>query len=177
MRRYLTWIFALAALAAFSAFAAPRAYGLDNYLTLKFGIYEPVSGDLKDIDAATDFNGEGALGRYLLPNLSVELQSGYARSRDILRIIPLVAAIRVSALLGKFEPFVTGGAGFYFVRFEEGEDDVPFGYNGGLGFHYHTSPNGYLGVEAKHFWAEPSLAGQDIEINGVQLTVNFGAKF
>jgi hypothetical protein len=177
MRRFLTWTFVLAALAAFSAFTAPRADAMDNYLTLKFGIYEPDSDDLKDIDAGTDFNGEAALGRYLLPNLSVEIQSGYARSRDILRFIPVVAAARVSALLGRFEPFVTGGAGFYFVRFEDGEDDAPFGYNAGLGFNYYTSPNGYLGIEAKHFWAEPSVAGQDIEINGFQVTVNFGAKF
>jgi hypothetical protein len=177
MRRFLTWTFTLAALAAFSAFAAPRAYAMDDYLTLKFGIYEPVSDDLKDIDADAGFNGEGALGRYLHPNLSVELQSGYAESRNVLRFIPLVAAARVSVLLGRFEPFVTGGAGFYFVRFEGGEDDTPFVYNAGLGFHYYTSSTGYLGLEAKHVWAEPSIAGQDIEIDGFQVTVNFGARF
>jgi opacity protein-like surface antigen len=175
------------------AFAAPPNYGV-----LKLGGYLPQASDVEDFDNA--FYGELGLGHYFNNNWAIELGVGYTESEASvsgtggsasvdLRIIPLTLGIRGSIPVGAIEPFATAGVGAYFTEVDASvnipgtvvgsgsEDDTVFGFYVGAGANYNVSPNIYLGVEGKYFWAEPSFGGVDVKIDGINLTANIGYRF
>ncbi|MBP2679321.1 MAG: hypothetical protein H6Q82_2386 [Deltaproteobacteria bacterium] len=167
------------------AFAAPPNYGV-----LKLGGYLPQASDVEDFDDA--FYGELGLGHYFTNNWAIELGVGYTETEASvsdatgstsvdLMIIPLTLGIRGSIPVGGFEPFATAGIGAYITEVDASgsgsEDDTAFGYYVGAGANFNVSPNIFLGVEGKYFWAEPSLGGVDVKIDGINLTANIGYRF
>lgn len=177
---------------AVPAFAAPP-----NYFDLKLGAYLPQANDVKDFDSS--FYGELGYGYYFTQNFAVEIGVGYTKpgasvsangssaSADI-TIIPATLGLRGSIPIGTFEPFATAGVGVYFTKAEASvssptiggsgskNDDV-VGYYLGLGANFNVSPNVYLGVEGKYFWAKPSFEGVDVKIDGINLTANIGYRY
>lgn len=148
-----------------------------SYLALKAGIFEP-GGAFKNFQAA--FSGEMALGRRFHRNVAGELAIGYLRAgTENLRFdaFPLTVAAKALLPLGDLEPYATGGGGLYFARFA-GEDDATFGGFLGAGLQYKiggiTGRNGFVGLEAKHVWLEPTFRGTDLAARGVQIMAMFG---
>jgi outer membrane protein W len=176
--------------------AVPALADTQNYFDLKLGAYLPQANDVKDFDSS--FYGELGFGYYFTRNFAVEIGVGYTKpgasvsangssaSVDI-TVIPATLGLRGSIPVGAFEPFATAGVGVYFTRAEASlsspaggsgskNDDV-VGYYLGLGSNFNVSPNVFLGVEGKYFWAKPSFEGVDIKIDGINLTANIGYRF
>jgi len=184
-------------LIASSVFAAPP-----NYATLKLGGYLPQASDVEELD--NSFYGELAFGHYFDKNWAIEMGIGYTKpgasvtvsdgvttatvSAD-LTIIPVTLGLKGSLPMGTFEPFAVAGVGLYFCELEgdisvsgvgsasASEDDTVFGFFLGAGANFNISPNVFLGLEGKYFWAKPSFAGEDMNIDGINLTANIGYRF
>ena len=180
---------------AFPAFAESPS----NYATLKLGAYLPQASDVEDFD--NSFYGELGFGHYLNPNIALELGVGYTKSSASfsepgfgsinvdLTIIPITLGLKVLTTSGNFEPYATAGIGLYYSKFEASgtlvgfgsgsgsENDTAFGGFLGLGANFNVTPNAFLGLEGKYFFASPSFAGIDLDINGINITANAGYRF
>lgn len=174
-----------------------------NYLELKAGVYSPSdSFDLHNfnggvdshLDSKTGFNGEVAIGRYLIPILAVELGAGYFESKGSpatppgetkLKVVPVTATAKVLAPLGPVEPYGEFGIGAYFSRLEldgnlgafSGSSDTTYGLHAGAGVNVNVADNVFLGVEGRYLWAKPSFGGQDVKLNGFTVTGDLGYRF
>ena len=153
-----------------------------NYAAVKLGGYLPQANDVEDFDDS--LYGELAVGRYFHPNFAGEFGIGYTKSdgsggRD-LTIIPVTLGVKGVLPMGNVEPFATLGVGLYYSEAKGpgfSEDDTVFGFFAGAGVNYNFASNMFLGVEGKYFFAEPSFGPNDVEIDGVNLTVNLGFRF
>jgi len=181
--------------ALFILFAVP-ALGASpsNYGTLKFGGYFPQHSDLDDWD--TGFNAELALGHYFNPNVALEFSVGYLStsaseegiSGDITSI-PILLSIKGIAPVAGGELYALVGGGVYITNVELSgfglsinSDDTPVGFQLGVGGNFNVSPNVFLGLEAKYFWAKASfdflgVTTEDVHIDGIQATANIGYRF
>lgn len=174
-----------------------------NYVVLKGGIYSPSEkydlenfngGHTSHLDSKTGFNGEVAIGRYLLPFFAMELGAGYFESKGSpeaepghtkLRVVPVIATAKVLLPLGPIEPYGEFGIGAYFTKFEvngnlgdfSGSSKVTYGLHAGGGVNFNITDTLFLGVEGRYLWAKPSYGGQDVKINGFTTTADLGFRF
>ena len=174
-----------------------------NYVILKAGMYSPSDkfdldnyngGHTTRFDSKTGFNGEIAVGRYLLPVLAVELGAGYFESKGSaeaevgetkLKVIPVIATAKAFLPLGMFEPYGLFGIGAYITELDvkentgtfEGSTKVTYGLHAGAGFNINFTDAVFMGLEGKYVWAKPSFGGQDVNLNGFVTTANLGLRF
>jgi opacity protein-like surface antigen len=174
-----------------------------NYLVVKGGMYSPSGtfdlnnfngGSRTHFDSKTGFNGEIAIGHYLLPVLAVELGAGYFESNGSpaaqpgetkLKVVPLVATAKAFLPLGIVEPFGLFGVGAYVTQLDvkgntgnfQGSSEVTYGLHAGAGFNINVTDSVFVGLEGKYLWARPSFGGQDIKLNGFITTANLGIRF
>lgn len=175
-----------------------------NYLVLKGGIYSPQNEKLYDFDSG--FNGELAFGRYLNKNLALEVASGYFKTRatksaDLVsaeatldfNLVPLTGALRAIIPMGAFELYGLGGGGAYFLwsdtsvstnnRSASSSDKYNQTLAGGFlgaGATLKVSPTVFLGLEGKYLWTTNLTLDNfesDINLNGIQATLNLGFLF
>ena len=174
---------------AVPSFAAPP-----NYVALKLGGYFPQNSDMDNFNAG--FNGEIAVGHYFNPNVALEFSVGYLESSgneagvsgDITSY-PILLSIKGVAPVTGGELYAIAGGGIYITNLDASalgvnvsSDDNPFGFQLGVGGNFNLSPNVYLGLEAKYFWAKPSfdllgVTSLDVHIDGIQTTANIGYRF
>lgn len=174
-----------------------------NYLELKGGIYSPSEkydlenfngGSTSRLDTKTGFDGEIALGHYLLPVLALELGAGYFESKGSpsaepgdtrLKVVPVLATAKAFLPLGPIEPYGEFGIGAYFTRLDvqgnlssfNGSSKVTYGLHAGVGLNIDLTDAFFLGVEGRYLWAKPSYGGQDVKINGFTTTADLGFRF
>lgn len=182
-------------LVSFTTFAA----SLPNYAVLKLGGYFPQSDDLDEFD--NSFYGEIGFGHYFNPNIAMEFGVGYTKSSasesvpgvgsaDVdITIVPITLGIKVLTTAENFEPYAMAGIGFYYADADatvnlsgigsgsDSESDTVFGFYLGVGANYNFTPNTFIGLEGKYFWASPSFEGIDVDIDGINLTANIGYRF
>ena len=180
-------------LVAVPAFAAPP-----NYFVLKGGIYSPGHEDLTAVangDFDIGFNGEVAFGHYFTPNIAVELGAGYlatsspAAKADIdAWAIPILLSVKAVAPFPQGEIYALAGVGAYLVEGKHvasglKETDTAFGFQVGIGGNYSITPEMFIGLEGKYFWAKASFPTinvfdpKDVHFDGFQGTVNLGFRF
>lgn len=177
-KRFLVFGFLL--LCAFAA-GAPAALAGDSYLLVKAGAYTPEASDLDGFD--TGFNGELAIGRFVMPFLGIELGGGYFESSNgptDLSVYPLTLAARFRLPLPIVKPYAIAGGGAYFANidgpFGGSQDDTAFGYFAGAGVDFKILFL-LVNLEAKYLWAQPSFSGVDVNIDGIVATVGVGVEF
>jgi len=182
--------------------AVPVLAETPNYATLKLGGYLPQSSDMEEFD--NSFYGEIGFGHYFNQNWAVEMGVGYTKtnasasatsggttasgSLDI-TIIPITLGLKGSVPMGGFTPYATAGIGLYYAKMEASlsvtglgsasasENDTPVGFYLGLGGDFNISPNTFLGLEAKYFWAKPTFFDESGNLDGINLTANIGYRF
>jgi len=178
----------------FLLIAAPVFAAPPNYVALKLGGYFPQNSDLDNFD--TGFNGEIALGHYFNPNVALEFSVGYLESSGSdagvsgdITSYPILLSIKGVAPVPGGELYVLAGGGIYITELEASalgvnvsSDDNPFGFQLGVGGNFNLSPNVFLCIEAKYFWAKPSfdllgVTSVDVHIDGIQATANIGYRF
>jgi|GEM_PF-1597624 len=183
------------------------------YFTLKLGVYSPESDELTDDrHFYTGLTGEISFGRYFHRNFAVELGVGYleADGEDAnlqaprpwvadfdIRAIPLTLTAKGVLPLRNVDLFAAAGVGLYFVRAKVNltmhpvgsdsfdDDDIVFGFHGGLGANFNVTQNIFIGMEGKYLWARPEFEGPllgkrrefDADLDGFTITVNIGYRF
>ena len=174
--------------------AVPSFAATPNYVALKLGGYFPQHSDMDGFD--TGFNGEIAVGHYFNPNVALEFSVGYLKSSGSeagvnadITSYPILLSIKGVAPVTGGELYAIAGGGFYITNFDASalgvnvsSDDTPFGFQLGVGGNFNLSPNVFLGLEAKYFWAKPSfdilgVSSVDAHIDGIQTTANIGYRF
>jgi outer membrane protein W len=146
-----------------------------NDLALKAGIYAP-NGNLDDFDVG--FSGELAYGRYVAPNLKMELGLGYfecdgsfdrlktglgqVSEENELSVIPITVTAKVVLPSNTWEAFGGVGFGFYLADFKSqvnrsslgsftlDDSDTAFGAHFVAGANYNFSKRWYIGFEGKY---------------------------
>lgn len=186
-------VFLLLTVLAVPAFAASPP----NYVAIKLGAYLPQASDVENFDDS--FYGELAFGHYFNPNIAAEFGVGYTKpgasvtegtsSVDVdLTIVPITLGVKALYPLGNFEPFVEAGIGLYYAKveasatipgatFSGSENDTALGFYLGAGANFNITPNIFIGLEGKYFWAKPSFSDVDVKIDGINLTANLGYRF
>jgi opacity protein-like surface antigen len=175
-----------------------------NYLVLKGGIYSPSEdydlgnfngdGNITHLDSTTGFNGEVAIGRYILPFFAMELGAGYFESKGStdaepgdtkLKVVPVIVTAKALLPLGVIEPYGEFGIGAYFTKFDvsgnlgnfSGSSEITYGLHAGAGVNFNITDTMFLGFEGRYLWAKPSYGGQDVKINGFTTTADLGFRF
>lgn len=174
-----------------------------DYIAFKVGFYSPSesfdidnfnSGQTDRFDSKTGFNGEIAIGHYILPILVMELGAGYFESKGSpaaapgetkLKVVPVIATGKVLLPLGLIEPYGEFGIGAYFTQLDvtgnsgsfSGSSEITYGLHGGAGVNFNVTDSMFLGVEGRYLWANPSFGGQHIKLNGFTTTANLGLRF
>lgn len=138
MKRVALTAFLLSFSLIFLLSSSAVAQETNNYVAIKAGVYAP-TGDLDDADFDSGFNGEVALGHYVMPNLAIELGVGYwlteasysetltdptlgvtatMREEDEVRVIPVTITAKGVLPADMFELYLGAGIGWYFASFE-----------------------------------------------------------
>ena len=203
MRRTIVVLVAMMCFVSVTAFAEQ----LNNYTTIKLGIYSPESSDLKD-DFRNGFNGEIAFGHYwasFYPNLVYEIAVGYFQTdtgqvtdagvtgKAKITVIPVTWTAKGVYPLGKGEFYGGGGIAVYFAKTKLdisggpslSDKDTPFGAHILAGGNYYLTPNIFLGAEVKYLWAKARFQvtsnGNPVDLSakldGITGTVNLGYRF
>jgi len=189
-----------------------------GYLTAKPGLYSPQASDRKDFD--TGFNGEIALGYQPNPNFAAEMGLGYfntkvgwseagrvhgiryrATAEGRIEVVPVTLTLKGIYPIDKWELFVLGGIGGYFVFGDlkakiktkdlsisgtSNETDTIFGGHLGLGVHYNITPTLFVGVEGKYLWTRYTELEREVfnvrverefNLEGIQATAVLGVRF
>ncbi len=180
---------------------------------MKLGIYSPESDELTDdTHFDTGWTGEISFGRYFHRNFAVELGVGYletdgddanfrapgAYGADLeIRAIPVTLTAKGVLPLRNVDLFAAIGVGFYFVMADADvttypigsdsfdDDDIVFGFHGGLGANFNITQNIFIGMEGKYLWARPEFEGTilgrrwefDADLDGFTITINIGYRF
>ena len=153
-----------------------------------------------------------SFGRHLHRNFAVELGVGYLETdgddanlqaprpwvADFeIRAIPITLTAKGVLPLRNVDLFAAAGAGLYFVRAEVfatqqtvgsdsfDDDDIVFGFHGGLGAHFNVTQNIFIGMEGKYLWTRPEFEGTilekrpefDADLDGFTITTNIGYRF
>jgi opacity protein-like surface antigen len=171
-----------------------------SYVALKGGIYSPSNTftlDNLDIDTTfesdteTGFNGEIAIGHYVLPTLALELGAGYfkgtgtvpsdsvsSRHQVDIDVIPVIVSAKALIPVGSVDPYGEAGIGAYFTQIDvaDSRNDVgattTFGIHAGGGVNVNVSPTMFIGAEGRYVWADPSIGGERINLNSNDYSVN-----
>lgn len=162
----------------------------NNYLSIRSGIYS-FSGGLRDATFATGFDGEVAYGRYLHPNLILEIAAGYfhdgvnkSYGNDIRGESVLLTAKAVYPF-HPVELYAGGGAGVYFTKFHgmvngifEDKRDTVFGGHIVAGVQYALSSRFFLGLEGKYIFTEKAdFVAFKPRLDGYTVTGSLGFRF
>jgi opacity protein-like surface antigen len=206
MRKMIALILILSA--AFAGNAAP-AFAEEkpsNYLVLKGGLL--ALQKIKDLDSALDievdvdtdsgWGGQLALGHYFTSFLALEIEGGYFEvdndrdnRRDLgdidLQVIPVLATLKVLAPLGIIEPYIEGGGGAYFSRFDVKSDllnaswtsgtETSYSLHAGGGLNINLGSAVFLGAEGRVIWTRPEWGEDDVQIEGYSATGVLGFRF
>jgi opacity protein-like surface antigen len=175
-------------------FAVPSFAAPPNYVALKLGGYFPQNSDMDDFDAG--FNMELAFGHHFNPNVALEFSVGYLETSGSdagvnadITSYPILLSIKAVAPLSGGELYALAGGGIYITNLDASafgvtvsSDANPFGFHLGVGGNFDLSPNVFLGLEGKYFWAKPSfgllgITSVDVHIDGIQATANIGYRF
>lgn len=171
-----------------------------SYVALKAGVYSPSSSftianlDIQttfDADTKTGFDGEIAVGHYLLPTLAVELGVGYFRGTGTIPadganpahqvdigVVPVIASVKALIPVGLLDPYGEAGIGSYFTSLDVSDNrneigaTTTFGMHVGGGLNINVAPNMFLGAEGRYVWAEPSIGGERIDLNSDTYSVD-----
>jgi len=174
-----------------------------NYFVLKGGVYSPSenydisnfnSGNTSRIDTKTGFNGEIAVGGYLLPVLAVELGVGYFESEGSaaaepgttkLKAIPVLVTAKGIIPIGAMELYGEFGIGAYITKLDvdgnfgsfSGQSKTTYGVHAGAGFNIDVSDTTFIGMEGRYLRAKPDYGGQPVKLNGFTATVDLGFRY
>ena len=184
MRRTMIALVVMVSLVSVPAFAER----LDNYATVKLGVYSPRSHFLTGLDFSKGFDGELALGRYFNRYLAGEFGLGYFKTTtgsDRITVYPVTITGKGILPLGRVELYAGAGIGAYFAK---AESDIGRGYNfhyndTALGWHILTGSNInvmqnlFVGVEIKYIWVKPSFASWESRLDGITTTANLEFRF
>ncbi len=199
MGRRVLFVLALISIAfGTTAYAADKGSG---YTIIKGGVYSPsgnynlnnFNGSSTTImNTATGFNGEIAVGGYLIPQfLALELGVGYFESdsspasgpgKTELQAVPLLLTAKGFVPIGPVEVYGELGAGVYFTQFKvsgntgsfNSESKVAYGAHAGAGFNIDLSRTFFIGLEGRYLMVKPEYNGQSVELNGYTATINLG---
>jgi len=171
------------------------AFGQDNYLAFKAGIYTP-TGDLTDdgADFGTGFNGEIAWGHYLMPNFVIEPAVGYFTTDDTIDgfldvdvwVVPVTATAKYMVPLQTGDVYFGAGLGVYFAEaemeafgMEQSESDTVFGGHIVAGANFDLNPQWFIGVEGKYLLTgefDPEI-DDGVDLNGYTFSAVLGYRF
>jgi opacity protein-like surface antigen len=183
-------------MAGFASLASAARPG--SYLALKGGIYSPsasfniknvgISNDTFDADTKAGFDGEIAIGHYILPTLALELGAGYFKGKGSIKttpvhdvkfdVIPVVITAKVLVPVGPIDPYGEAGLGAYFTKFKVADNlntfsgNTTFGLHAGAGLNINISPSVFLGVEGRYVTANPSFGNQKIKLNDTEYALD-----
>jgi opacity protein-like surface antigen len=177
--------------------AVPAFAAAPNYFVLKGGIYSPGHADLTDDppDFGIGFNGEVAFGHYFTPNVALELGAGYLSTKKTISgvevtvsSIPILLSVKGVAPFPQGELYALVGGGAYISEIEGttsgfgvNVNKTAFGFQAGIGGSYNITPEVFLGLEGKYFWAAPEFSAggitDKVNIDGFQATANVGFRF
>jgi opacity protein-like surface antigen len=179
MRRTMVALVVMVSLVSVPAFAAR----LDNYATVKLGVYSPRSHFLRGNDFSRGIDGEVALGRNFNRYLAGEFGLGYLDTNsgnDQVTMVPVTVTGKGKVPLGDFELYAGAGIGAYFVKAELGSqsyNDTALGWHILTGVNFNVDPYFFLGVEIKYLWVKPSFGPYSPEFDGATATANLGFRF
>jgi opacity protein-like surface antigen len=200
----------------YASCAAPNAKPF--YIAVKPGIYSPQTSDLDGFN--TGFSGDLAFGYRYNPNFAAELSAGYfhtdstsrvsgtilgipvsASEKDNIDVVPVTLTLKGILPVDRWEFFVLGGIGAYFVATETKvrlsvagattsdkatDNSTVFGGFAGLGFHYNITPAWFVGAEGKYLWTskvslDETLLGSPVsgtfKLDGILANAVIGFKF
>ncbi len=185
----------------------PAAYAADkhsNYLVLKGGVYSPSEnynlnnfngGNTTTLDSRTGFNGEIAVGGYLIPEiLALELGVGYFDSKGSpdaepgntrLKAVPVLLTAKGFIPIGFLELYGEFGLGAYITELEvsgntgsfSSQSKITYGVHAGAGFNIDLSSSMFIGMEGRYLRAKPDFGGQPVELNGFTATIDLGFRY
>ena len=180
MRRTMVALVVMVSLVSVPAFAER----LDNYATVKLGVYSPQSYYLTESDFSSGFDGELALGHYFIRNLAGEVGLGYFKTAtngsDQITVYPLTVTGKGIYPLGKAELYAGAGIGAYFAKAELGitsYNDTALGWHLLTGGTFNVMPTVFVGAEIKYLWVKPSFGSMESKLNGMIATANLGFRF
>ena len=164
-----------------------------SYFALKGGIYSPSKTftlrnlDVEttfDADTKTGFDGEIAIGHYVLPTLALEVGAGYfkgtgtvasdavsARHQVDFNVVPVLVSAKALIPAGPVDPYAEAGIGAYFTKVDVTDNlnsfsgKTTFGIHAGGGVNVNVSPTMFVGAEGRYVWADPSIGGERINLN------------
>ena len=196
MKKLVFPLFILFLLAPVSALGVDGEDQANNYVAAKFGLFTP-TGDLEENEFDSGFNGEVTYGRYLHPNVAVELGIGYFQTEanfsgrvpilgsytetDEVTVIPLTGTVKGAWEVGIAEFYAGGGLGVYSADIEANAntsnlgplsisgDDTVFGFHLLGGVNFDLTDKIFLGIEGKHIWTDEAQV--DGAIAGVPVTI------
>lgn len=193
---------ALFLLVAFSvpglASQASSSVKAGSYMAIKGGIYSPsasfnlknvgISNDTFNADTKAGFDGEIAIGHYVLPTLALELGAGYFKGKGSFKItsvhdmkfdvIPVVVSAKAFVPIGLLDPYGEVGLGAYFTKVKVADNlntfsgTTTFGLHAGAGLNINIAPNAFLGFEGRYVTANPSFGNQKIRLNDTEYALN-----
>ena len=166
-----------------------QASGIErnNYLSIRAGLYTFTDG-LKDATLATGFDGEVAYGRYLHPNLILEIATGYFHDGvnkgygNSIKGEPILLTAKAVYPLHPVELYAGGGAGLYFTKFHGlvngivgDKSDNVFGAHVVAGVQYDISSRFFFGVEGRYIFTEKAdYVVFKPRLDGYTVTGSFG---
>ncbi len=188
------------------ALGLPFPAEAQNYLVLKGGIYSPQNEKLYNFDSGFNgelafgryFNKNLAMevaSGFFQTRATRSASSDIASAEATLdfNLVPLTGALRAVIPLGAFELYGLGGGGAYFLwtdsRVSTGNQSSSSSdkYNQtlaggflGAGASIKISPTVFLGLEGKYLWTTNLTLDNletDINLNGIQATLNLGFLF
>jgi hypothetical protein len=181
----------------FTSYAEDKKGG---YIMLKPGAYFP-TGDLKDADFKTGFNGEVVIGTYYNPNLALEFGLGYFESKssvnrvdlnekDKFWVVPAIVNFKGVLPFNRAELFAGAGFGVYFLNYDADGFSTSLGKISGdenrtlLGGHVLVGGNVditskiFLGIEGKYIvTGRTDIFDSHIKLDGMVLSGNIGYRF
>ena len=164
--------------------------GKKNYTLLRGGTHT-FTGGVRDATIATGFDGELAFGRYVHPNVAVEIASGWIHdgvNKDYgndIKAIPVTITVKGFVPVGGSDLFAGAGGGIYFAKFHglykgtviDARKNL-FGGHAVAGLHYNFSPSFFAGVEGRYLFTQEGDFGElRSRLNGFAATANFGFRF
>jgi opacity protein-like surface antigen len=199
MKRAVAYLLITLTVPALLTLASPAAatydpYGTGSYWTrmgpyvaFKGGVFIPQS-DLDNMGFDSSFYGEIALGAFPHPSFATELTVGWTRPEaDFaggtakVTVVPVMLNAKIPIPAGPVSPYVIGGVGGYWVEIKDGglpkDEDWAFGLQAGAGLDFKIMPEVTVGVEGKYHWAEPTLNGTDVKVEGFTVVGTVGFHF
>ncbi len=161
-----------------------------NYVSIRSGLYTFTDG-LKDATLDTGFAGEVAYGRYLHPNIILEIATAYYHDGvnkgygNSIKAEPILLTLKAVYPLEPFEFYAGGGGGFYFTKFHGmvngvvgDKSDNVYGAHAVAGIQYALSSRFFVGLEGKYIFTEKAdFVVFRPRLDGYTYTAHFGFRF